>query len=99
MARWIGSASASGTIERRIRIETKTTAKSLKAECLAYRADRSGPSDDGNQTCGVMIHKKLLFGGEQVPLFNLLDLNVLHTHTTRRAQKAHKAPRIIHGGP
>ena len=31
-------ASASGTIERRIRIETKTTAKSLKAECLAIQS-------------------------------------------------------------
>ena len=56
---------AEGLIEKRIRIGTKSNCKSDSAYCLAtgsvHRADRSGPSDDGHQTCGVMTHKDQFF--------------------------------------
>ena len=73
---------AEGLIEKRIRIGTKSNCKSDSAYCLAtgsvHRADRSGPLDDGNQTCGVMIHKEQLFGGEQASLiFRISMCNVL----------------------
>jgi hypothetical protein len=50
---------AEESTEKRIRIGTKSYCGTLKLIAWLHRADRSGPSDiDGNQTCGVMIHKE-----------------------------------------
>jgi hypothetical protein len=64
-----------------------------------FSADRSGPSDDGNQTCGVMIHKELLFGGE--PVVSLIFWVSMCYTLIRRGElkRLSKVPRIINGGP
>ena len=57
----------------------------------------SGPSDDGNQTCGIMIHKEILFGGEPASLISWVSM--CYTLTRRgELKRLNKAPIIINGG-
>ena len=58
MAKWLsGGISKRGDREENPDRD-KPNSEIADAYCLATRAHRSGPSDDGNQTCGVMIHKE-----------------------------------------
>ena len=53
-----------------------------------------GQSDDGNQTCGVMIHRELLFGGEQVSLFSWVSMCYTHIRCGE-LKRLNKVPRIV----
>ena len=67
-----------------------------KLNAWLYSADRSGPSGDGNQTCGVVIHREFLFGGEHVSLFSWVSM--CYTLTLIRCgelKRLNKVPRIV----